>query len=288
MARHSAFYSPVIAAVTGGFLREEGVEAAYGVLPAGVKGRELIRHGEADIVQSAVSSSWGPLEAGETDLPVHFAQINCRDGFFLAGRRPDPGFSWRKLEGATLLADHGGQPLAMLKYAVRRQGADWGRIRVADAGGAEQMDAAFRRGEGDYVHLQGPAPQQLEQEGIGYTAAAVGAAMPEVAFSSLCASRDFLGSEAAVRFLRGYRRARQWVRETAAAEAARAVGTLFPGVTAAALESAIARYQELGCWDGELGIRPELYEQALEVFLAAGAVRRRWPYEEVVAPLRGD
>ena len=36
-----------------------------------------------------------------------------------------------------------------------------------DAGSADDMVAAFKGGEGDYVHLQGPAPQQLEIEGSG-------------------------------------------------------------------------------------------------------------------------
>jgi len=33
---------------------------------------------------------------------------------------------------------------------------------VINAGSVEEIDAAFRRGSGDYVHQQGPAPQQLE------------------------------------------------------------------------------------------------------------------------------
>lgn len=287
-SRHSAFYSPLLAAIAGPFLAEEGLEATYGVLPAGARARDLIGRGEVDIVQSAVSSNWGPMEAGETDLPVHFAQINCRDGFFLAGRRPDAEFVWKKLEGATLLADHAGQPLAMLRYAGRRQGVDWSRIHVVDAGDPERMEAAFRSGQGDYVHLQGPAPQQLECEGIGYTVASVGEAMPEVAFSSLTASRRFLATEPARAFTRAYRRVRRWVREAGAAEVAAAVARLFPGTAAAALEAAVARYQALGCWNGELGIERSLYEQSLEVFLSAGAITRRWPYEEVVAPCDSD
>jgi hypothetical protein len=40
----------------------------------------------------------------------------------------------------------------------------------------------------------------------------------------------------------------------------------------------------LGCWEGGLAIPRDLYEQALEVFLYAGAITRRWAYDEVVAP----
>ena len=51
------------------------------------------------------------------------------------------------------------------------------------------MVAAFRSGAGDYVHLQGPAPQQLEADGVGHVVASVGEAIGPVAFSSLCARR---------------------------------------------------------------------------------------------------
>ena len=208
-SRHSAFYSPLLSTIAAGFLREEGFESTYEVLAPGADAQELIRNGKIDIAQSAVSSSWARMEKNEANLAAHFAQINQRDGFFLTGRSPDQSFNWKKLEGASLLADHGAQPLAMLKYAVHLNDADWGRIKVIDAGGVEEIDAAFRNGLGDYVHQQGPAPQQLESEGIGYVVASVGEAMPPVAFSSLMASREFLETGAAKAFIRAYARARR-------------------------------------------------------------------------------
>lgn len=177
VSRHSSFYSPLIAAVTAGFLVDEGLEPSYSLLPRDRTARDLIRRRETDVVQAAVSSNWGPLENGERDLPAHFAQINQRDGFFLAGREPDPAFHWKKMEGKALLADHGGQPLVMLKHAVRCQGVDWSKIDVIDAGSVDDIDAAFRSGRGDYVHQQGPSPQQLERDSIGHMVAAVGEAM---------------------------------------------------------------------------------------------------------------
>lgn len=282
VSRHSSFYSPLIAAVTAGFLADEGLEPSYDVLPKNRTARDMIRKQEVDVVQAAVSSNWGPMENGERDLPAHFAQINQRDGFFLAGRQPDPAFHWKKLEGKSLLADHGGQPLIMLKYALHCQGVDWNKINVIDAGSIEEIDAAFRGGRGDYVHQQGPSPQQLQSESIGYAVAAVGEATPAVAFSSLMASRDFLQSEMAKAFTRAYRRARLWVTEASAAEIAGREAVLFPDIELEALSNSIARYQELGCWKGDLGITRELYEQALEVFMHSAAISMRHRYEEVV------
>jgi NitT/TauT family transport system substrate-binding protein len=245
---------------------------------------EAVRSGAADVTQSAVSSYWTASEAGGKDLPVHIAQINQRDGFFLAGREPDACFEWRKLEGASLLADHGPQPLAMLKFAAHLQGVDWSKIEVINAGSVEEMAAAFREGRGRYVHLQGPAPQQLESDGIGHVVASVGEAMPRVAFSSLMATREFLARDTARAFLRAYRTAREWADQAPAREIAHAEACFFPGTSPEALAAAVSRYQQLGCWDGDIAISRELYEQALEVFLYSRAITRRHPYEEVVVP----
>jgi NitT/TauT family transport system substrate-binding protein len=282
VSRHSAFYSPLIAAIAAGFLEQEGLSGSYRILRKGENGRDLIRRGEIDVMQAAVSSNWGPMEAGESDLPVHFAQINQRDGFFLVGRIPDPAFEWRRLEGASLLADHGGQPLVMLRYAAHRMGADWNRIRLIDAGAPQEMEGAFRSGRGDYVHLQGPASQRLVRERIGSIVARVGDAIPPVAFSSLMASRAFLLSPSAGAFMRAFRKSKEWVQQARPKEIAAKESPFFPSTDLGALEDTIAEYQKLGCWEGSVSIPLRLYEQALEVFLFGEAIRRRHRYEEVV------
>jgi len=282
VARHSAFYSPLIGTIAAGFLREEGFEATYAVLPAGQRSHDRLRNGEVDIMQSAVGSNWGPMERGERDLPVHFAQINNRDGFFLAGRHPDALFDWKKLEGRSLVADHGHQPLLMFKYAAHCRGVDWNKIDVIDAGTPEEMDAAFRNGRGDYVHLQGPAPQQLERDAAGHVVASVGKAIPPVAFSSLMATTGFLATDEARVFTHAYRKGREWAGQAPAREIARVEESYFPQIDRDTLAAAIDRYQELGCWDGDIAISRVLYEQALEVFLHCRAITRRHPYEEVV------
>ena len=77
-SRHSAFYSPLLGAIAGGFLQEEGFEPVYAPLPPGKTVAQLLVAGEIDVAQSAVSSSWGPLEQGQQPPTVHFAQINRR------------------------------------------------------------------------------------------------------------------------------------------------------------------------------------------------------------------
>ena len=280
-SRHSAFYSPLIASITAGFLEQEGIVASYRVLAPGERSQDLIREGGADIIQSAVSSNWKPMEAGDSPLPVHFAQINQRDGFFLAARHSDAAFNWKKLEGRTLLADHAGQPLAMLKYAVHRNGADWNRIVVVDRGAPDRMMDAFRSGEGDYVHLQAPGPEILAEEGHCGAAFSVGVDMPPVAFSSLCCSRAFIETEGYTAFLRGYGKARAWVQMAPASRVAGVLAGEFPGVPTSALTAAVAHYHAIGNWDGAIAIARQHYEQALTVFQHSGQIKDRHPYDSV-------
>src|SRR6476660_5637192 len=107
--RHSVFYTPLIATVAGGFLKDEGIEATYSPKPAQRNLHEMFRAGEIDIMQAAVSTSWDPLSKGVHDIPVHFAQINQRDGFFIAAMADRASFEWKDLEGARLIADHAQQ-----------------------------------------------------------------------------------------------------------------------------------------------------------------------------------
>ena len=84
----SAFYSPLIATMAGGFLRDEGLEPSWSVAPPGVSAIKALEAGTAHVIQSAPSQGFTSLAKGETPVAVHFAQINELDGFF--SNRPRP------------------------------------------------------------------------------------------------------------------------------------------------------------------------------------------------------
>jgi NitT/TauT family transport system substrate-binding protein len=281
-SRHSAFYSPLIGAIAGGFLQEEGFEPVYAPLPPGKAVAQLLTAGEIDVAQSAVSSSWGFLEQGQQPPTVHFAQINERDGFLIAARRPDPAFSWVKLLSGGFMFVHGGQPQAMLAYAMHKRGVDLKQVQGVNAGSSESMMAAWRQGQGDYFHEQGPYPQQLEHEQVAHIVASVGEVIGPVAFSSLTATREWLQRPEATRFMRAYRKAREWVNTASAAEIARAEQEFFPQVDQRALASTIAFYQQLGNWNPPVTISRATYEVALDVFLHSQLITQRHPYEQAV------
>jgi NitT/TauT family transport system substrate-binding protein len=149
------------------------------------------------------------------------------------------------------------------------------------------MIDAFRKGEGDYIHLQGPGPQQLEHAGAGHIVAALGPVIGPCAFSSLAATREWLATDAAKRFMRAYRKARAWLLATPAAEVAKAQASFFPDVDPGALAKTIATYQTLGNWTPHVEITRPAWEATVDIFLHSGLITRRHRYEDVVAPPPG-
>jgi len=280
--RHSAFYSPLLMTISGGYLQDEGLEPVYQVATPERPANDCIRRGEAHLSQSAVATSFGALEKGEPCDIVHFAQINERDGFFIAGRTPEPAFSWDRLKGREILVDHFFQPLAMFRYALHKKGIAEHEIKIVDAGNVDAIDSAFRAGQGDYVHQQGPFPQQLEKDGVAYVVASVGEAIGPVAFSSLCATREWLQTDMAQAFMRAYRRARQFVIEAPADEIAALESDFFPGIDPQVLTDTIATYQGLGCWTADASITHEAYDKLLDVFLYSGLISKRHAFETCV------
>lgn len=281
--RFSAFYSPLIATIACGFLEEEGLAPKHSVAPPGKSAIAGLADGSVHVAQSAPSQAITVLEMGETPPALHFAQINEKDGFFLVGREPEPDFRWERLKGRELLIDHGEQPMVMFRYACHKRGLDFASIKPINAGATGKMIEAFRKGEGDYVHLQGPAPQQLERDGGGHIVAALGEASGPCAFSSLAATREWLSTDRAKAFMRAYRKGRAWLIATPAAEVAKREAPFFPGVDAGVLAATIAAYQKLGNWSPHVEITRAAFEATLDIYQHAGKITRRHRYEDAIA-----
>ena len=283
--RHSAFYSPLLYTISGGFLASEGFEANYQIATPDKTVFESLSDGSVHVSQLAVAGSFPELERGKSTDIVHFAQINQRDGFFLAGRPQNQPFAWSQLIGKKVLVDHLFQPIAMFKYALHKLGIDEKQIEIIDAGDVHAMDEAFRAGQADYIHQQGPAPQQLEHDGKARVMAAVGDVIGDVAFSSLCATRGWLETAQAAAFMRAYRKACAALLITPAVEVAESEAAFFPHIDKEVLTQTIATYQQLGCWSLEPEISQESYNTLLDVFGFNGLISRRHPYEAaIVAP----
>jgi len=279
----SAFYSPLISAMSGGFLKAEGLDPEWSISPPGVSALEALRNGSAHVVQSALSQGFVTLDKGETPFAAHFAQVNEMDGFFLTARKADPAFTWGKLEGAELVTFKAGQPHAMFKYACHKAGIDYSKIKLITPGGPAEIDKAFREGQGQYVHQQGPFPQQLQADGVGHIVAQVGKQIGPCGFSSLAATPEWLKSDMAKAFMRAYRKTRAYMNSAPAAEIAKAEKLYFPKIGEQVLADCIATYQKLGCWAPHVEITRAAYEKTLDIFEYNGHLKQRYRYEQVCA-----
>ena len=283
--RHSAFYTPLLVTISGGFLKAEGLQADYSVATPQRTVPDSLRDGSIHLAQSAVATSFFDLEQDKPIDLVHFAQINRLDGFFLAGRSPEPDFDWKGLEGKAVLVDHLFQPLAMLRYALDKLGVDESRVSIIDAGSVDEMDRSFREGRGDYIHQQGPYPQQLERDAVGHVVASVGQVVGPVAFSSLCATREWLETDMARAFTNAFRQACAFVLDAPAEELAGLVSSFLPNIDREVLIDTIATYKKMGNWSADPAIDQAAYDHLLDVYLFSGLITRRHPYESCIARL---
>lgn len=283
--RFSAFYSPLLTTIGAGYLRDEGLDATYDIVTPGRTIADGIADGTVQVGQSALAVSFAPWERGEALPFKHFALLNDRDGFFLAGKNLPQPFDWRSLIGRTVIVDHFFQPHAMFRDALRQQGVDPDQVPVIDVGDVQAIERAYREGRADVVHMQGPAPQQLEAEGLGQVVASVGAAVGPVVFSTLCASPAWLGTNMARSFLRAYRKGRAHAQAAPPDEAAAILTPFLPHVDRAVLARTVADYQRLGCWTGDHAITRDLYDRTAALFVRNGDIQRAAPYESVVEAL---
>jgi len=280
----TAFYSPVISVMTGGFLKAEGLDYEWALCEPGTSAMNSVIEGSADIAQTTLTHAFAPLSQGKEYPCRHFAQVNGMDGFFIVGKKADSNFSWKKLEGAKLIALNGGQPMAMLRYACHQKGLDTSKIAFINAGAGEKMLEAFLRGDADYIHLQGPVPQQLEADGKGYILDREGPIVGPCAFSSLAAREEWLITPEAKAFGRAYRNTLIYLNQTSAEEIARAQQHLFKTIDLSVLTNCIRDYKELGCWSLDPTISLPGYERMLDIFQHNKLVDIRFPYDQICAP----
>ena len=280
--RHSAFYAPLLMTIKGGYLSKQGLDPIYTVATPDNPIDQNLRAGTAHLSQTAPAISFAALEKGlELDI-VHFASINDRDGFYLTAREPTENFQWSDLEGQDVLVDHLFQPHATLRYAMFLNGADFDKVNVIDAGNVEQMDKAFRSGQGAYVHQQGPAPQQLENDGEGFIVASIGEAIGPVAFSSLCATHEWLKTDMAEAFLVAYQKAMTDIIDMPSIQIANTIHDFLPNIDKDVLVTTLDDYKKLDTWKSNISINTNSYENLLKVFLHSGYITKAHPMESCI------
>ena len=281
------FYTPVYAAVGGGFFYRRGLSVLFSTAPAERGPASMLRDGSADIAQTGISRSLMALDEGDEEAPLHFAEINRRDGFFVLSRGPVEEWSWRRLEGATLIpVGFTPVPWMSLKRALSMNGVDIGRVRLLPGLTAETAMDRFRKGEAEYIHLPHPQAQELIDEGTGHTAAAVGPALGHICYSSFASSPGLLqdSPDTVYRFVLGFHEAQRWVASHGAAEIADAVSPFFADRPRPQLERAIGAYKRQETWAEDPLIGEQGFTAMRDLLISGGLVKGRHRYDRLVRP----
>ena len=153
----------------------EGLNVEFSMVPEGQPTMDMLRSGAVDIAQTGISRSLMDLDEGKADAPLHIAEINQRDGFFLLSRIPLENWTWKDLEGSTLIPiGFTPVPWNPLRTVLKNNGVDLDAINLIGGLSAAEAIYRFRNGQADYLHSLHPFAQTLIEGGIGHMAASMG------------------------------------------------------------------------------------------------------------------
>ena len=282
----SLFYTPIYVSVAGGFLESEGLDVEFSTCPPQFSHPLIaLREDAADIVQSGIMRSIIASDWGAETVPLHFAKINARDGFFVLGRTAQDPFDWESLRGAKIIpVGFSTMPWASFQYALRRHGLEPSELDFLHGLSLPDAVAAFQEGRAEFIHVAEPTAGQLMADGAAHLLAALGPENGHLAYSSFAATHRFLGTQfdTVGRFTTGFARALRWLSANHPQDIAATVAEFFPETASDLLAASIGRYQAQETWPTSPVLAEPEYQNLHDILLAAGLCRERQPYENVV------
>ena len=280
------FYTPIYVSVAGGFLEKEGLDVDFKTCPSEFSHpMAALNNDAADIAQSGIMRSIIASDWGAETVPVHFAEINSRDGFFVLSRTSQDPFQWESLKGAKLIpVGFSPMPWASFQFALKRHGIEPDEIDLVAGLDLEQAMAAFREDKAQYIHVPQPAAEQLLDDGSGHLAIALGPENGHLAYSSFAATNHYLATqpETVHRFTVGYANALDWLGTHNAAEVGEAVAGFFPQVSMELVVKSGARLKDQDNWPTDPTLSQPQFESLHDILIAAGLCKARQPYAKMV------
>ncbi len=217
--------------------------------------------------------------------PKVFATMGRRDGSLLLSRKEED-FSWRSLEGKTIIGgSHDDSSGIALEEVLRKHGLPpYRKVTIYYNIPDSLRLGAFRAGTGHYIQLLEPDASLAESNGYGKVAASVGEATGEMTVTAYAALPSYIESKPEViqGFTNAVYKAQFWLSRHSAEEAAAVVAPSFPNLDHEVLLKSIERYRAMGVW----AINPEVTKEAYEAFHTAaknsGEIAAPVPYEKAV------
>ena len=283
---HSIFYAPMYSAINNGYFEDVGIDI------------ELVNAGGADKVMTALLTGGADIgfagpEAviyvaaqGKEDYPKVFAQLTACDGSFLVGREKVENFDWQRLKGSTILPGRkGGIPYMTLEYCLNQNGLEVGKDVFFDESiSFNAMTGAFVAGTGDYVTVFEPGATDLELQGKGYILASLGEEGGKVPYTTYFANSQLLANNSGLvqRFTDAIYKGQQFVKNSSAADIARAIAPSFPDTDIKIIESVVQRYKDIGAYSDSGIMLKEDFDRLCAILENAGELSAPVEFEAIV------
>ena len=280
------FYTPIYVSVAGGFLEKEGLNVDLKTCPPEF-GHPMasLNQGAADIAQSGIMRSIIASDWGAETVPVHFAEINSRDGFFVISRTKQDPFQWESLTTAKPIpVGFSPMPWASFQFALRRHGIEPTDVDLLTGLDLNEAMTAFREDKAEFIHVPQPAAEQLLDDGSGHLAIALGPENGHLAYSSFAATNHYLATqpETVQRFTVGYANALDWLAAHDATAVGEAVAGFFPQVSLELVIKSVARLKAQDNWPTNPVLAQPQFENLQDILIAAGMAKARQPYAKMV------
>lgn len=283
---HSVFYAPQYVALDKGFFKDAGLEIELQNGQGADKVMTAVLSGQCDIGLAGPEASIYVYNEGKADYAQVFAQLTKRDGSFLVGRKPEPGFKWSNLKGKNIIGGRkGGVPEMTLLYVLNKNGLAPGTdVNVDTSIQFALMAGAFTGGKGDYVTLFEPVASSLEKEGKGYILASIGQDSGEIPYTAYFAKKSYIEKHKAViqKFTNAVYKGQVWVDTHSSKEIAEVIKPFFPDTDVELLTIVAERYKKIDAWCKEPAMKKESFELLQTVMNQAGELKQKAPYVKVV------
>lgn len=283
---HSVFYAPLYVAIENGYFEEENLKI------------ELTNGGGADNSMTAVLS--GSAEIGlmgaetvvyvynqnKRDYPKVFGQLTQKDGSFLVSRNAEPDFEWTDLKGKNILAGRkGGMPAMSFEYILNQlnmfDGVDFTLNYDVQF---NLMTSAFVGGTSDYCTVFEPTASEYQAQGKWHIVASVGEQGGEIPYTSFIALGSYIenNKETLKSFLRGLKKAHEFMAQNSELKVAEAIVKQFPNTTISSLETSIKSYKGIDAWKTDLQATSQSFTKMQDIMSNAGELSSRVPFEDIV------
>lgn len=279
---HSIYYAPFYMAWRGGHFERAGIDVEYTAYGDGRLVQEALEGGAIDVGLGGIMRSLEMYDRGAATVPVHFARVNDRDGFFLLGRSEQ--FEWPDLLGKRLLIfSEAPTPRYILRGFLAERGLDADRIDYVTDRPIAELAAAFRAGEGDF--FEGPAHvvEDLLRSGSAVFLRSLGEATGNIPYSSYAVQPDVLDREAEMidAVFRGHAAALDWMGTVDGAAIWDVIRPAFPDAHDEIFRRAVERYQRLGTWSSSPTLDRDTYQRLAELLQRGGLISSIAPFKTV-------